>query len=147
MRIGAIGYNYEHDNTFYMDRPNGNGCYLLLLIKTHSLFEVNGESFDVKPNSFILFTPETPCKYRAAEKYYTDDWMFFEPDDTDKKKFEDYGIPLNEIVYLGNIDELSQLIHVMAYEHYSSEFCHEEIEKGYVEILFMKLGRLIQSKI
>ena len=73
--------------------------------------------------------------------------MFFEPDEIDIKKFESYGIPFNEIVYLGNIDELSQLIHVMAYEHYSSEFCHEEIERGYVDILFMKLGRLVQSKI
>ncbi|MBQ8787547.1 MAG: helix-turn-helix domain-containing protein [Oscillospiraceae bacterium] len=147
MKIFSIGYNYDHDDQFLMDRPNGNGCYLLLLIKEHSLFEVNGEKFDVKANSFIIFTPETPCKYRAAEKYYTDDWMFFEPNEADVKKFETFGIPLNEIVYLGNIDELSQLIHVMAYEHYSSEFFHDEIEKGYVDILFMKLGRLIQSKI
>ena len=147
MKIGSIGYNYEHDNTFYIDRPNGNGCYLLLLIKTHSLFEVNGEKFDVKPNSYILFTPETQCKYRAAEKYYTDDWLFFEPTEAEINKIKEYGIPFDELVYLGNIDELSQLVHVMAYEHYSSEFFHDEIEIGYADILFMKLGRLVRSKI
>lgn len=146
MKIGAIGYNYEHDDTFYMDRPNGNGCYLMLLIKTHSLFEVNGIKFDVKPNSFIIFTPETPCKYCAAEKIYTDDWMFFELTEEDIDRIKSLKIPFNEIVYLGNIDELSQIVHVMAYEHYSSEFYHDEIENGYVEILLMKLGRLIQSR-
>ena len=146
MKIGAIGYNYEHDDKFYMDRPNGNGCYLLLIIKTPSLFEVGDEKINVKANSCILFTPEMPCKYRAAEKYYTDDWMFFEPDEAEVKKISAYGIPFNEIVFLGNTEELSQLIHVMAYEHYSSELFHEEIEEGYMEILFMKLGRMIRSR-
>ncbi len=146
MEIYSIGYNYEHDNTFYMDRPNGNGCYLMLLIKTPSLFEIGGKKINVKANSFIMFTPDMPCKYRAAEKYYTDDWMFFTLNEDDVDKIKSYGIPFNEIVYLGNIDELSQIFHVMAYEHYSSESYHTEIKDSYVNILLMKLSRIINFR-
>ncbi len=146
MKIGSIGFNYSHDSEFVMDRPNGVGCRLMLLVKTDAVFEISGEKYDVKKNSFVMFTPETPCKYYAAGDIYTDDWMYFEADDEDMKLVSELEIPLNKAVYLGNIEELSQIMHILAYEHYSADSYHEEIEQHYLKILLLKLGRIIKLK-
>lgn len=145
MRIGSIGYNYSHDKEFVMDRPNGTGCPLILLVKTDADFEIGGEKRAVRKNSFICFTPDMPCRYHSAGDVYTDDWMYLSMDSIDFEMFAKLGIPVNEPVYLGNIEELSQIVHILAYEHYSAEANHEEIEKRYLEIFVLKLGRAVQS--
>ena len=33
MKVDAVGYNYRHEEEFFMDQPKGTGCYLLLIIK------------------------------------------------------------------------------------------------------------------
>ena len=147
MKIGSIGYNYSHGADFIMDRPNGPGAWLFLLIKTPALFELNGRKIKVKKDSFIIFSPDMPCKYCAAKDIYTDDWAYFSADDSDREKFSQLGIPVNEIVHIGNIDELSQLMHVMAYEFYSAAAYKDEIMEHYTGILLLKLSRIIQSGI
>lgn len=146
MKIGSIGYNYSHDSDFVMDRPHGNGCWLFLLIKTQSLFEINGKEQIVKKDSFIIFSYDTPCKYRAYGDSYADDWMYFDIDDGDLDKFKELEIPVNEPVHIGSLEELSQIIHILTYEHYSADVHREEIEKHYLEILLLKLSRIIKSK-
>ena len=146
MKIGSIGYNYSHDSDFVMDRPHGNGCWLFLLIKTPSLFEINGKEQIVKKDSFIIFSYDTPCKYRAYGDSYADDWMYFDIDDSDLDKFKELEIPVNEPVHIGSLEELSQIIHILTYEHYSADVHREEIEKHYLEILLLKLSRIIKSK-
>ncbi len=146
MKIGSIGYNYLHDADFVMDRPNGVGCYLFLLIKEPSLFVINGEKFNVKPNSFIMFTPKARCMYRAAGKHYCDDWMYFELEEGDEDTLRTLEIPFDRIVHLGdNMTELSKIMHILAYEHYSGELLHEQIEQKYLEVLILRLARLIKA--
>ncbi len=146
MKIGSIGYNYSHDASFVMDRPNGIGCFLLLLIKEPSVFEINGEHFNVSKNSFVIFTPQTPCLYKAAGKTYCDDWIFFDCDERDYELFKRLGITLNTIIHLGDLTELSKIIHILAYEHYSAEPLHDEIERKYIDILFLRLSQCIKTK-
>lgn len=141
MKIGSIGYNYSHDSDFVMDRPNGVGCYLFLLIKEPSNFVINGIPYFAQKNSFVIFTPETPCMYRAAEEHYCDDWMYFVLEQGDKETLESLGLPMNKIVYAGEIEELSKIMHILAFEHYSAELHHSEIEKCYIELLLLKLSR------
>lgn len=145
MKIGSIGYNYSHDADFVMDRPRGVGCCLFLLIKTPACFEIAGKEFTVRENSFVLLSPETPCRYQARFEEYTDDWMYFEPDPAELSRLEELSVPMNEIVYLGDIQELSHIMHILAYEHYSADAHHEDIESRYLDILFLKLSRILQS--
>lgn len=145
MEIGSVGYNYSHGADFEMDRPNGPGCWLMLFIKTPALFEINGEEQRVSENSFVIFSPRTPCRYRPDADIYTDDWIYFDADEEDISKFDDLGIPINRIVKLGNMDELSKIVHILAYEHYSANAYNKEIEKLYTEIMLIKLSRIISS--
>ncbi|MCI5946584.1 MAG: AraC family transcriptional regulator [Oscillospiraceae bacterium] len=141
LKIGSIGYNYSHDSDFVMDRPNGVGCCLFLLIKEPANFVINGVPCFAQKNSFVFFTPETPCTYRAAEERYCDDWMYFDMEKGDKEELEKLGLPLNKIVYAGEIEELSKIMHILAFEHYSAEMHHNEIERCYIELLLLKLSR------
>jgi AraC family transcriptional regulator of arabinose operon len=145
MHVGAVGYNYRHEEGFVMDKPQGSGCYFMLLIKEPALFTINGVETEVKKNSFVLFSPHTPHSYRAKNKVYADDWIFLGMEEGDEKIFSQLGIPTDEIVCLGNIDELSQTVKHIAFEHYSNEEGHELIEQHYFEILLIRLGRMIKN--
>lgn len=145
MHLGTIGYNYSHGSDFVMDRPNGPGCYLMLIIKTPAVFVVGGERYEVREHSFIIIAPDMPCRYRGAGEIYTDDWIYFGSEEFDGERFEELGIPLNVPVYLGDTEGLSQIIHILAYEHYSAEKYSSEIEEHYMEIFLLRLSRLIQS--
>lgn len=88
---------------------------------------------------------DTPCYYTAQEDVYTDDWVYFENGYWDKEYVEKLGIPMDIPVYLGDIDELSHLVHILVYEHYSGAVNSEEIEKKYIDILFLMLSRTLKS--
>ncbi len=148
MKIGSIGYNYVHDmkkENFRMVKPIGVGAPLFLLIKSPALFTVNDKVYHVKENSFILLRATTPCSYTADGDVYTDDWMYIENPSWDEEYVSSLDIPIDEPVYLGNTEELSQIIHVLCYEHYTASDFHEEIEDRYIAILFMKLSRLLKQ--
>lgn len=146
MDIGSIGFNYSHGSEFIMDRPEGPGCWLFLLIKTTAKFIINGIEHQAKENSCILISPKTPVKYMALDKTYKDDWFYFwKGDNMEEEYFKSLGIPVNELVHLGNIEELSQIIHIMTFEHYSVDTHHQEIEDLYTKILFLKVSRIIKT--
>lgn len=145
MKIGTIGYNYSHDKSFVMDCPNGPGSWLFLIVKTPAVFEIGGEKHSVQADSYVILSPRTSCRYYASGDAYTDDWIFCDIDETDLAVFMRLGIKTDCPVHLGCADELSRIVHILAYEHYSPDPLHEEIEEKYVEILLLKLGRLIQS--
>jgi len=144
MEIGAIGYNYRHDKDFVMDRPNGTGCYLLLLIKEPSVFIIRGVEQKVPENSMVLFSPETPYCYRAAGEYYVDDWMYFNVTPEEGQRLKDSA--LCDVVYpVTNMEELSQLVRFMAFEFHSRDLYHENILENYTQIFFYKLYRMVKS--
>lgn len=146
MNIGSIGFNHVHDKYFMMDRPDGPGCWLFLLIKTTAFVEIDGEEFKAKANSCVLFSPQTAIKYRALDDSYIDDWFYFwKGDMKEEEYFANLNIPINKVLHLGNIDELSHIMHIMTYEHYSVDEHHLEIEKHYTEILFRKISRILNS--
>lgn len=147
MKVGSIGYNHIHDCNFSMNMSEGVGCWLLLLIKTQAQFTINGREYDVRPNSFVVLSSDCRCTYRASGDSYADDWLFAEVGDTDEELLRGLEIPINEPVYLGNMDELSQLMHIMTYEHYSVSELREQIVQKYLEIFLLKLSRKIISDV
>lgn len=146
MKIGSIGYNYSHDSSFLMDRPNGVGSGLMLFIKTPAIFTIDGRVNEVRENSFVIFTENVPCSYRAARDIYTDDWLYFTPDSETMAQIAALKIPVNQVVYIGDIEELSRIMHILSYEHYSAEPFHEQVEERYIDILLFKLSRIIQLR-
>ena len=146
IKVGSIGYNFDHDKNFYMDKPLGSCAYLLLFVKTDAKFTINRKAFYVKENSYILFNPTTPCSYKPAKDLYIDDWFFFNMDEADKDYLLNLGIIFDEPVELKSVENLTKVIHNIVFEHYSTEPYHEIMENNYVSILFHQLSRVIQNK-
>ena len=90
-----------------MDCPEGTGCGVMLLVKTPAKFVINGKEEAAPKNVFIIFTPETPYRY-GSDDVYIDDWVYFDWEESDRENLSKLGIPLNKIIPIINIEELSQ---------------------------------------
>ena len=143
MQIGSIGYNYSHDDSFIMDRPMGPGTFLLLLIKTPSVVTVNGHEHYTEPVTFILFRPQTPCIYHGNCQGYTDDWIYLIMNEEDVSFLSELDIPFDVPVHIGDTEELSEIIHILAYEHYAEQEYKENIEEHYMNLFMYKLSRVL----
>ena len=146
IEIGSIGYNHIHDKTFFIDCPNGPGTYLFLIVKTNSRFVIDGKTYQVNKNSYVMFKPNTPCYYKASKDIYIDDWFYFDAQKEDVKYLEGQGIKFDIPVHLQNTDNFSNLIHKIALEFYSNDAYHIELKNKYTEIFFLELARVIKSK-
>ena len=62
----------------------------------------------------------------------------------DNEKFERLDVPKDTLVYLGNIDELSQIMRSVAYEYQLMKEGHEEVTRCYMEIFLLKLARQLK---
>ena len=147
INIGAIGYNYTHEEDFRMDKPEGPGAYLFLLVKSNAIFYINGKRNLVKKNSYVLLQPKTPCLYQGANENYEDDWFFFNMTDEEKSELLEKGLVFDTPVFLGNIEEISSLIHQISYNHFSADIYHEEIKILLTSVLFLKTAQQAKSKI
>lgn len=147
INIGAIGYNYTHEEDFRMDRPEGAGAYLFLLVKSNAIFYINGKRNLVKKNSYVLLQPKTPCLYQGANENYEDDWFFFNMTDEEKSELLEKGLVFDTPVFLGNIEEISSLIHQISYNHFSADIYHEEIKILLTSVLFLKTAQQAKLKI
>lgn len=144
--VGSIGYNYSHDNHFVMDKPMGPGSYLFLLVKSSAYFKISGKAYYVNKDSYVLFNPTTPHMYKAQKDLYIDDWMFFWMSEEDKEELLKIGIKFDEPVYLKSTEELSQIIHGIAFEHYSEDPFHLELKELKTKELFFTLARILASR-
>lgn len=144
MKIGSIGCHYRHEAGFYMDRPEGTGCGVMLLVKTPAKFVINGVEELTPKNVLIIFTPETPYRY-GSDDVYIDDWVYFDWQESDREYFGKLGIPLNKIIPIINMEEMSQILRQATYEHYCFDEKSENINAHYMEIFFLKLSRIIQT--
>lgn len=140
MRTDAIGYHHKHDHTFRFSRPEGAGDWLLLVIKTPALFRIDGEEIHVDANSVIIYTLGYPQHYRADGGEYIDDWLHFEPDESDRVLIDQLGIPLNTPVHIGNAAAVSAIIKNMCFEHYSAHPNRSHIVNLYFQMLLYKLN-------
>jgi AraC family transcriptional regulator of arabinose operon len=148
MKLESIGYNHIHDERFVFDRTLcGAKTWLFLLVKTPAIFmQEDGSEIVIRKNSFVIYKANTPHFYRAYNGNYINDWFNFWVDEEEEALFEKLHIPLNKIIELENSSDLSALIHMMAYEYYSSDLHHDEITMNYLQVFFLKLSRLLDLK-
>ena len=119
MRMDEVGYNHRHDKNFIIDRPEGAGDWLLLIVKSPANFKINGKTIKTPAHTFILYTPEFyQCYYPDTDEYY-DDWMHFGPDDDELALIEELKIPLNTPTPLSNSSDVSSIIKNICFEQYS----------------------------
>ena len=87
MIINNVGFDHRHDADFFIDRPDGSGDNLLLILKTDAIFTLNGNDVFVPKNSFFLYPKGMPQFYRCMKgQSFANDWMHFLLDESEQDK-------------------------------------------------------------
>jgi AraC family transcriptional regulator of arabinose operon len=146
MNIKRAGCSYRHPSGFTVNRPNGSGDHLLLIIKTEAFAVLEKKRQPVPPNSIVIFKKGTPQRYGANDSVYINDWIHFELDEGDERLFEKLGIPFDSILPLCDITELSGFVRSIFFERYSQNPHKNESMKRYFELLLIKLSERIQTQ-
>ncbi len=145
MKISNTGYNYRHDSNFEINRPNGSGDYIILLLRTPAVFHISGISYHAKENSFIVYKKGSPQLYGALGEEFANDWVHFDMEKNDEENLISRGIPFDKPIYIGDISSLSQIIKNMCYEKYSANIHKEKSVELYLNLLFIKLSEKINQ--
>ncbi|NMO95140.1 helix-turn-helix transcriptional regulator [Paenibacillus lemnae] len=145
MHIVNIGYNHSHHADFHIHRPQGSGDYLLLLLKSSAVFTLHGDDYTAEKDSFILFNEHTPQFYRAEGGPFSNDWFHFELQPQDLPWFHRLSIPMDQVVPLGDLNELSMFINHMCYERYAAGSRQPETVELYMKLFFIKLSQRLHQ--
>lgn len=146
MNMGDIGFNHKHDKSFIVDRPEGTGDWLMLVVRTRSLFRCVDAEISCAPNAFIIYTPGSPQYYRADGTEYADDWMHFTPSPEEESLLRSLDIPLNSITSIPDISAVTGIIRDMCHEHYSTNPHRYDSVALYFRLLLYKLSEAIHSR-
>lgn len=140
MIINNVGFNHCHDADFFIDRPNGSGDYLMLLLKTASIFTFDGKDLFVPEDTFFLYKKGTPQFYRCVEKStFSNDWIHFKFEDDEEKEFLSYNIPYDVPIKMRNLNFLSFCVKSIAYENYSFNKNKKLNISIYMSLIFSKV--------
>ncbi|MGN0648760.1 MAG: helix-turn-helix domain-containing protein [Oscillospiraceae bacterium] len=146
MRMDEIGYNHKHDRNFYIDRPNGAGDWLILVVKTPAIFRINGETRKMPSQSFIIYTSDFPQYYCPDCDVYYDDWIHFWPDDDEILLMKQLELPLNEPVSVADVADISSIARNMCFEHYSGNPHRKESVDLYFRLMLYKMSEKIAAR-
>lgn len=140
MKINRIGYHYIHPADFVVDRPEGSGDYLLLVLKTSVICELKGAKERIPASSFILFDKGTPQIYYPDGDSFINDWVHLVLTDEEIAEIKGLGISFDTPTLLPGITDISDLFRSMCYAYYGSSKNRDEIINHYFKLIFLKLS-------
>lgn len=141
MKINNVGYNHRHDADFFIDRPDGSGDCLLLLLKTDAIFKLDNKEITVKKDSFFLYPQGMPQFYRCVPKHeFANDWIHFCFEQDEEAQFMKRNIPYAQGIISESIEFLSWCIKAVADEFASQSPYSNENMQHYMWLIFNKVS-------
>ena len=138
MKLHVIGLNMRHDRNFTIDRPEGSGDNLLIIYKTEALVYRNEEEIHVYPNSCIIYRKNSPQHYTAYTNAYCNHFLHF--DSCGDSVFSELGLPVDTPFYLGNIEEIENILRLISREHISTSALRDTNAGLLLRLLFSKIS-------
>jgi hypothetical protein len=148
MIINNVGFDHCHDADFFIDRPDGSGDYLLLLLRTPAIFEVDGKEILTPAGSVFIYPKGRAQRYRCVPlNVFENDWVHFDFDDIgEEEEFLSMGIPMETVVTMP-LEFLSYCVKSIAYEKYSDNPCRCESAELFMRLMFIKIREKTQDKV
>lgn len=141
MTVSNAGYNHCHDSDFIIERPNGSGDNLLLLLKTDTIFTVNGKDIRVPSGSLFIYKKGRPQYYRCVPHCtFENDWVHFEFEGDEEKEFFELGLKYETPVKVSDAHFISFCIKSITNEAYSSNINREKSIYHYMFLIFNKIS-------
>ena len=144
-KIIAGSCNSRHSQNFRMFRPNGFHCHVMLVVKSPSLFKIDGQEFTVGTNHVFLIRPNTPYEYRSISGDYVNDWLHFECEyealSPEFQKLYHQPIPLLNVMHFSSY--MQQLVWE---RHYGDDDFRQENMEMLMQIMLHNLVQAFRQK-
>lgn len=138
--LHTIGSSHTHDKTFQINRPTGSGNYVFICFHDEMIIMEDGQKQLIKAGSCVLYTPECPHHYYAANDYFTNDWMHFILKDNDTF-INDIQFPVNKMIYPSRISDVSHKLREIELEQIEMKTCHETAIDLHIKQLLLQVLR------
>jgi len=144
LKVNKVGYNYRHSGDFSINRPQGSGDMVMVMVTTPTVFVLSGKEVSVDSNTIVIFKTGTPQHYRGCGNLFTNNWFHFTPDDL--SLFEELDIPLDTPISGFSTTVLSDIVLKMSNEMNLNQEYSQVILANYVNIFMYTLSRLMHTK-
>lgn len=134
-------YNRSNPDYDRIERPEGSGDYLFLLLKTPMKMTIGQQRVITKENACILYTPESAQIYEAVRKF-RNSYVHFSCTENLGEKFH---VPVNEIFYPQNCDTIDRCIRLMQEEYISDRAFAAEQEYALMVQLMICTARELEK--
>lgn len=138
MTINNSGIGQRHPDGLRIHRPKGSGDYLMLLIKSHAFFTLNGSEIPVLPNTFILYKKGTTQLYRSADTKYCNDWIHFDITEDELRYIELLNIPFDTLIPCA--DRLAAPMRSLYLEQFSTSPHRNEVLSLHFKLLMLSVS-------
>lgn len=145
MTIHNLGYHFQHKSTFKIQRPNGSGDYVLLILPTAAFFVLDGKTVIAEPNSLMIYRKGTPQFYGAYDGVFINHWIHFDLTEEELAEVDRMRIPFDTLIPCGDITAFAQIIKNMYMEKYSVNPRKEDSLLLYFQLLWIKIGERLQA--
>lgn len=144
MTLHNVGYDHHHDADFMIERPQGSGDYLLLILKTASIFTLDGEDVYIPEKTFFLYPEGMPQYYRCVpQHFFANDWLHFQLTHEEREKLEAMGIPFAAPVPLDYTEFYSFCIKSIADEFSTGRLHRQSSIEHYFGLICNKVSERI----
>jgi AraC-like DNA-binding protein len=140
MIINNAGCDHCHDADFFIDRPDGSGDNLLLILKTDCIFTIDSKDILVPADSVFLYPKGRPQFYRCVKGHvFANDWIHFDfSSDMEHQEFLRLSIPFETPIKM-DTHFLSYCVRSIVYENYSDNPCRHISVDCFMKLIFIKL--------
>lgn len=146
MKVKQSGYNYYHDKSFRVERPDGVDDYLLLIFRSPARITLNDHDYYTTGNAVIVYRKQAPQHFGAHNAKFINDWVQFDMDKEDLAFCKDAEIPFDTLMEFNDVYPLSNIIKQLFLERWSKNKYAENSKELLIHLLFYKLGDIIASK-
>ncbi len=121
IEIGICGYSSVHQTAFHIRRPKGSPDYVLLLIKTESYYEKDGQLHDLPANTAIVYDKNKYVHYGSKKPNFCNDWIHFTLSGDDQDFLSSLNLPLHTPMALPNLNQLSEFVRLIVLSKHSGQ--------------------------
>lgn len=146
MKIVNTGYDFRHSKKFRINRPDGSGNFILLIIRTPAFLTFGHEICHTSGNSVVIFKKDSPQIYGAFDSEYINDWAHFEADAEDVEWMKSIGLKFDCLLDFYSVTTFSDLIRTICEENYSQNRNSTDTANLYFRVLLMKISDALSEK-
>ena len=123
--VNYVGCNAVEDNYTQVLRPNGSGDCLFICFLTPMHICLPDQIEVARPGACILYTPGIVQEYSAIRDFRISFVHFSVP----KAELEKFDLPLNEVFYPEDIEEIGRLLYDLQTEYFTQNvYCEEAMD-------------------